>query len=51
MNKKLQQLEACFWELNVPNIEELSRLHILEQITYKAQAEGRTKDLSDFLSD
>ena len=35
----------------MPNIEELSRLRILEQITYKAQAEVQTKDLSDFLSD
>ncbi len=49
--KKLRELKANFWELNVPNIEELSRLSILERITYKAQAEGQTKVLSDFLSD
>ncbi len=35
----------------MPNIEELSRCSILERITYKAQAEGQTKDLSDFLLD
>jgi hypothetical protein len=51
MSKKLRELEANFWELNVPNIEELSRLSIFEWITYKVQAEGLTKDLSDFLLD
>ncbi len=51
VSKKLRELEANFWELNVPNVKELSRLRILERITYKAQAEGRARDLSDFLSD
>ncbi len=48
---KLRELEAEFWELNIPDIQERLRLWILKLITYKAQAEGRAKDLSDFLSD
>ena len=51
VSEKLRKLEAEFWELNVPDIQERSRLRILERIAYKAQAEGRARDLSDFLSD
>ncbi len=40
-----------FWELNVPDVCERSRLKILEGLTYNQQAEGRARDFSDFLSD
>ncbi len=39
-----------FWELNVPDVQERSRLKILELLTYKEQAEGLARDLSDFLT-
>ena len=44
-------VEAKFWEINVPDFQELSRLRIFEWITYKAQATGQARDLSDFLSE
>ncbi len=47
MSTKLLELKAEFWELNVPDIQERSRLWILERITYKAQAEGLARNLSD----
>ncbi len=40
LNNKLWRIENKFWELNVPDIEELARLRILEGVTYVAQKEG-----------
>jgi hypothetical protein len=45
------QQEDLFWELNVPNVEEWTRLKILEGLAYSQQAEGLAQDYSDFLAD
>ncbi len=35
----------------MPNVEELTRLKILEELAYSQQAEDRALDLTDFLTD
>ncbi len=40
-----------FWELNVPDVEERTKLKILKGLTYHQQAEARARDFSDFLAD
>ncbi len=51
MRNQLREQEELFWELNVPNIEELTRLKILKGLAYSQQAEELAQDLMDFLTD
>jgi hypothetical protein len=44
MRTKLQEQEDLFWELNVPNVEERTRLKILKGLSYSQQAEGLAWD-------
>ena len=50
LNNKLQQIKDKFWELIVPDFEELVQLRILDGVTYIAQKEGREADLTDLLT-
>ncbi len=51
MRKQLREQEDLFWELNVQNIEEQTRLKILEGLAYSQQEEEQARDLTDFLTD
>ncbi len=51
MRTQLQEQEELFWELNVPDVKERTRLKIIEGLVYKQQAEGPALDFFDFLAD
>ena len=51
VKNQLREQEDLFWELNVPNVEERTRLKILEGLAYSQQAEEQALDLTDFLTD
>ncbi len=51
MRNQLREQEDLFWELNVPNVEERTRLKILEGLAYQQQAEVRAQDYSDLLTE
>jgi hypothetical protein len=51
VRNQLREQEDLFWELNVPNVEERTRLRILEGLAYQQQAEARAQDYSDLLTD
>ena len=51
VRNQLREKEDLFWELNVPNVEERTRLKILEGLAYQQQAEARAQDYSDLLAD
>ncbi len=44
MKDQLLEQEDLFWELNVPDVEEQTRLKILQGLTYQQQAEVRARD-------
>ncbi len=51
VGKGLRQLEKEFLELNVADPREHTQLQILELLTFREQAAGLEKDLTDLLTD
>jgi hypothetical protein len=50
VQEELREKEDLFWELNVPHVEELELLRILEGLTYQQQSEELARAFSDFLT-